>query len=115
MEDHTQHDDLSDRLKNFAETNLELVKMQAVEKMVRIIPGILSGTMISLVIYLSILFLSFGLSIYLSDLLNSTFYGFLIVGSFYLLLGIIFIIARKKIIVSPLRNILIKAIFKQHK
>ncbi len=115
MEEIEKDDNLGDLLKDYTATHLELLKMQSIEKIVIITPVILSGTLISLIIYLSVLFLSIGLSIYLSTLLNSTFYGFLIVGSFYLLVGVIFIVSRKTLIIKPLQNILIRAIFKEPK
>ncbi len=111
MEDN-KYDDLSDQLKNYANTNIELVKMQAIEQVVIIAPRLLSTTIITVIIYMAVTFLSIGLSIYLSTLLNSMFYGFLIVGGFYFLLGVIFITARKSLVITPLRNLIIKTIFK---
>lgn len=111
MFDKAKIEALKANLKDYLTTNIKLAKAEAIEKTTTILPEVISFSVIALIFYLVILFLSVGLSLYLSELLNSSYYGFLIVGGFYLIIGIILLFGRKKLIRNPLRDLIIKSIF----
>ncbi|MBK6264276.1 phage holin family protein [Marivirga sp. S37H4] len=114
MFDKAKIDELTSNLKQFVKTNIKLAKLEATERATTIAPNVIALSIIALVLYLVLLFLSIGLSLYLSELLESTYGGFLIMGGFYLLVGIIFILGRKKILRNPIRDLIIKSIFRNY-
>lgn len=113
MDEKSKLEEITDNLKQYATTNFQLAKLEVIEKATNIVPAALSGTILAIIVYLGVLFLSLGLSIYLCVVLDSFFMGFVWVGILYLILGIILIIVRKKVIYNPIRNFLIRIIFRE--
>lgn len=113
MDEKSKLEEITDNLKQYASTNIELVKLEVIEKASNIVPAALSATILSIIVYLGILFLSLGLSIYLCVLSDSFYMGFVWVGILYLVIGLILIFLRKKVLNHPIRNALIKVVFKQ--
>jgi hypothetical protein len=104
-EEKTKLEDLMHHLKDYMNTSFEIVKMKAVEK----------GVAIAATYIIALLFLNVALALYIGTKLNNSFYGFLIVGGFYLLMAIILSAGKKSIIETPVSNALIKQIFKEDK
>jgi hypothetical protein len=114
-EEKTKIEDLVDHLKEYMSTSFEIVKLKAIEKGVTVASST-AAVMVSSVLFLfSLLFLSAGLALYLGNALGNSFYGFLIVGGIYLLLGIVINAGKKSFVGTPVSNALIKQLMKEDK
>ncbi len=101
-------EELTNNLSKYINTNYELIKLEAADQASELISSMISGIILGVVGFLFILFVSFGLGYFLSAMLEKTYLGFELVAGFYLLLGIILILSRKKMIEKPLRNKMIR-------
>lgn len=89
--------ELRENLLKFVETKVSYYGLVAFEKSAKLFSSLISSAVIILILLLSLIFFSGAAGLYLGQLLESYLLGLLIVGGFYLLLGIVFIIFRKKI------------------
>ncbi len=99
---------LTDSLKEYANTNYELIKLEVIDHSSDIISGLISALVVGVMLVLFLLFGSFYAAYYLSDLLQIDYIGFAIVGGFYLLVAIIFHLNKKSLIESRVCNNFIK-------
>src|SRR6478672_10719502 len=86
---------LTDSLKEYADTNYELIKLEVIDHSSSILSGIVTALVITVILVLFAFFGSMYLAFYLSDLLGINYIGFAIVGGFYLLLAIIVYLGKK--------------------
>ena len=93
---------------DFLETKIELLKLQAVDKVTNVTSSLASGVILMMVIFLMLFSFNIGIAVWLGDLLGQVYYGFFIVGGFYLLLAIIIFAFRSSLLKKPLLNILVK-------
>jgi len=105
---------ITENLKDYVNTNYELIKLQATERTSVIGSGIISALIIVIIGLLFFFALSLGVSFYLSALIGDTFSGFLIVAGFYLLIALIWFIGRKKLIETPLREKIIQKLLEKN-
>ena len=111
MPENVKIEELTESIKVYVHSTYELNKLEAIESISVIGSGLASSLIISLIAILCILFISTGIAFCLSSVLGNYYYGFLIVGAFYFLLGFIFLLGRKKLIEHPLRDKFIQKIF----
>ena len=112
MSENGKIEELTQSLKVYIQTNIELVKLEATERVSVLGSGLLSLLLVGLTLSLFTLFLSIGASIYLGEYFKNTFLGFLFVAGFYFLLTCLLILSRKKLIEKPMRNKIIKRILR---
>lgn len=105
-------EELADTIKDYVNTRIESVKLNAAEKTSAVIANVLAGIVVALVFFFFIIFASIALSFGLGEWIGKTWAGFLIVAFLYLLMGIIVWAARGKIIRMPIMNALIQQLFK---
>lgn len=86
-----------DELKQYLQDRLLLVKMQATEKGSRLISTLVVGMLGALLFFFILLFLSLVAGFVFSSLFNNFYIGFGIIAGFYLLLGTVFVLMRKRI------------------
>ena len=107
---------LTDSLKEYVDTNYELIKLEVIDHTSDIISGLISALIVGVMLILFLFFGSFYLANYLSDLLDINYIGFAIVGGFYLLMALIFHFNKKKLIENRVCNNFIKRkMAKEHK
>jgi hypothetical protein len=99
---------LSDDLKLYFNTNVELVKLQALDRSSTVGARIVSNLIIGVVVLLFVIFASIAAAIYLSILLEAYYLGFGIVAGFYLLVGLILLASRKQSLENPIRDAIIR-------
>jgi hypothetical protein len=101
---------LTENFKEYANTRYEIVTLTVAQKAATI--GSQSVAIILIAIFGSmfLLFINIAAAFYISALMNNSFAGFFIVSGFYFLLTLLLILCRKKAIVLPLRNLIIKQI-----
>lgn len=103
-------EELTEKLSSYANTNIELIKLEITENTSTVVSGLSAGLIIGLIGIIFLLFGSLSLGYYLSQWLGSKEIGFGIVAGCYFLLGIILILFRKSLIVRPIRNLIIQKV-----
>jgi Putative Actinobacterial Holin-X, holin superfamily III len=104
-------EELADTVKDYVNTRIEAVKLNAAEKTSAVIANVLAGLVVVTFFMLFFLFGSIALAFGLGEWIGKTWAGFLIVAGLYLLIGIVVWTARVKIIQLPVMNALIKQLF----
>ena len=90
-------DDLSDDSKSYIKSLLEYYKLDALKKSTKAIATLLSLAIKGSLLLLLFMFVSIGLSFFIGNLINSVAYGFMIMGAFYLILLIIFLLVAQPV------------------
>lgn len=105
-------EDLADNVKEYVNTRVESIKLNAAEKSSVIIADGVARIIVAIVFLFFIALASVALSLVLGEWLGKLWAGFLIVAGFYLCLGIIIWFRRGKLIRVPVMNALIQQLFK---
>jgi hypothetical protein len=92
------------------ETKAELWKLKAVGKISESVSSVISVIAIVILFGAAITILSFGVAYWIGYKLGNVYNGFFIVAGFYCLLGLILYFFRKKLIKTPLSNLIIDKI-----
>ncbi|MFN2394516.1 MAG: phage holin family protein [Bacteroidales bacterium] len=103
--------ELKENLQQYLETKLSYYGITAFEKAVKILTAVAAQGFVGMLMLIALIFLSAAAAIYIGTLLESTELGLLIVGGFYLLLGLIFYLFRRKIFSSIIIKILVNIFF----
>lgn len=114
MQDNSKLEELVESLKRYLNTNYELHKLEAIERSSVIGSGIVSGLLIGLVGLFFIFFISIAAGFGLSSLFSINFLGFAVVAGFYLVLGLVLVMNRKKFVQWPLRDKIIREVFSKN-
>ena len=101
-----------EKVKEYIHVRTELSVLSAVDKGSQLFAGLLIGCLILILTVLAGLFGSFALGFYLSEVLNNTYGGFLIVAGLYLLGAIILNSIKAKYLEKRIINLVIEKIFK---
>lgn len=101
-----------EKVKEYIQVRTELTVLSAVDKGSQLFAGLLIGCLILILTFLAGLFGSFALGFYLSEVLNNTYGGFLIVAGLYLLGAIILNSIKAKYLEKRIINLVIEKIFK---
>ena len=99
------------KIEAYVKTNLELVKLQAVDKTADITSKLISRTLFFISFSFFALFINIGLSFWLGEILGKDYYGFAIVAGFYLLLSIVLMMTHRSIIYK-IKNYFINQLLK---
>lgn len=105
-------EEITTNLKQYVDLQYQSVVLKVSGKTSTIGARLIVFAMVCSVFFLFVLFFSMTIGFYLATLMGSREKGFLVVAGFYLVLGIILFIFRESLM-KPLRNSLIKQIFKE--
>ena len=105
-------EELAASIKDYADTRIQSIKLNAAEKSSIVIANLLAGIIVAAVFSLFIIFAGIALSFGLGEWTGKTWLGFLIVAILYLVIGIVAWTARRKIIQLPVMNSMIRQLFK---
>ena len=114
MSNTTEIEGLTKCIEEYVITNYELVKLEATETSSVIAAGLISGVLLAITGILFLFFISLWLGFYISFRMGDSYSGFPIVAGFYLLIGLILVVGRKKIVEQPLRDNMIRKIFSKN-
>jgi hypothetical protein len=95
----------------YLETQVELLKVQAAEKLSALLSNIIAYLVLVFFLLFFLLFASAGLAWVISAWIGKTYAGFFIVGGFYLLIGLIIFKSKEGLLRKPLRNAIIRQLF----
>lgn len=104
---------LFERAENYSKTTIKLLKLNAVDKTAEIVSSLFSMLLVAMTVVLSIVIISIGFALWIGKLLGDTYYGFFIIGAFYLLVAILLRVFREKWLKYPVSNSIIKQMMKQ--
>ena len=105
--------DILNHSQDYLETLYKLNVVRATKKASDIASGVVNSLLLFFILLCTILFASTAAAWWLGELLNNPALGFLLVASFYLVLGVILIAMRKKVISPYIKNILIRKIYEE--
>jgi len=98
---------LVERAEAYTSTTFELSKLRLVEHSIPAVTSILSKLSVIAVLTLFSVFLTIGLALLLGELLGKSYYGFLAIAAFYLVLGIILQLYLSNWIRKPVSDLII--------
>jgi hypothetical protein len=101
---------LTENFKEYVNTRYDMVTLKVTQKTADI--GSQSVAIILILLFASmfLLFINLAAAFFISAIFKINYAGFFIVAGFYLLLSLILILFRKKLVVLPLRNLIVKKI-----
>lgn len=74
---------LLDKTTDYFKSSIVLVKLKAIDKTADIVSTIIPHAIVYILLGTFILFLNFGIALWLGEILGSSFYGFFMVAGFY--------------------------------
>ncbi len=95
-----------------AETKVELWKLRAAGKISETVSSMISKIALVILLGLAITIFSFGAAYWLGSALGNVYYGFFIVGGFYVLVGLLVYVFRDQWIKGPVSSLIIDKILK---
>ncbi len=106
-------EDLAGNLKDYVNTRIDSLKLNAAEKSSKLIANGVAGMVVAILVLFFLGLGSIALSLAVGIWIGKTWAGFLVVGGFYLLVSIIIWTARAKLIRMPVMNAMIQQLFKE--
>ena len=94
-------------ISDIAETKIALIKLKAAGKISTSLSTLVFFIIIAVFGSLALTIISFGFAYFIGSKLNNISYGFFIIGGFYVLIGLLVFINRKKWIQKPVSDLLI--------
>jgi len=101
-------EELASQLKAYVNTEIELAKLMAAEKLSKVFSNLVAEIFASFVFLLCLLFASFTVAYLVGECAGAIWIGFLAVTLFYLLLGIIAWFTREKLIRVSIMNAILR-------
>ena len=103
------------KAKAYTETSIDLYKLNAIDKTADVVSSLVSRLALGSIIAVFLLFINIGISLYIGQLLQASYLGFIIVSSFYLVLGICLYLFNKTLITKPITNLVIAKLTRKRK
>ena len=104
---------ITDHVKDYINTRVELTKLHLAEKTSQVISQLIAITIVALFFLFVLVFGSIAGAWALSNWIGKPYAGFLIVAGIYLVLGIIFWVARGSLLRYPIMNAIIRQLQKK--
>lgn len=104
-------EDLKQLIISYFEAKLQLYKIDAYEKVAKVMAVLFSSIVITVLAFFLLFFLSISGGFYFAELLNSNALGFLIVFGFYVVLFILVVKYRKNILEKYITDKVIEQLF----
>ena len=110
MTDEMQRKEFTEVLREYLDTNVDLIKFKIIDRGSIIGSSVISGVVISVFGLLFLLLMSIGGGFLLGDVFEDNFTGFALVACFYLLLALLLYMFRKQIVQKTVRDKIIHAL-----
>lgn len=98
---------LFDKVEKYANTSIDILKLNAVEKSADVLSSLTSSIVVFIIFAMFTLFVNIGVSLFIGKMLEEYYLGFLIVSIFYLIVGLLVYYNRTKLMKTPLSNMII--------
>ncbi|HSQ45520.1 MAG TPA: hypothetical protein VLM44_01240 [Lutibacter sp.] len=106
---------LIDRAQDYSNSTIELLKINAIDKSAEVVSSLVSQLVFIITIALSFLIVNIGIALWVGKLLGDSFYGFFVIGGFYVIIAILLHVFRSSLIKYPVSNSIIRQMLKQKK
>jgi hypothetical protein len=103
---------LISKTENFTKTSIDLLKLNMVEKTADVVSSVTSKLVILLIVAMFIFLLNIGLSLWISEILQSSYLGFLIVSGFYLIISVVSYLYQHKWLKNPISDRIVTKLLK---
>ena len=104
-------EELIEQLKIYVNTEIELGKLTATEKISKVSSNVMAAIFVGSVFLLFLLFVSFSVAYLIGEALHKLWLGFLIVAIFYLLVALVTWFARETLLRIPIMNAILRQLF----
>ena len=104
---------LFERAEDYSKTTLKLLKLNAIDKSADVVSSLVSRLAVIMTVVFSVLIISIGVALWLGKLLGDAFYGFFLMGGFYVILALLLQLFRDQWIKYPVSNSIIKQMLKK--
>ncbi|WP_264521862.1 hypothetical protein [Flavobacterium sp. N1994] len=111
----TTIENLVERIEQYSKTSFDLYKYSAIYKTAALFSLLAVKLVFTLITFIVTLLFTVALALWIGDVLQKTAYGFLIMGIFYVVLGIIIYIFRKPWIKIRISNLVIDSFESEQK
>ncbi len=113
MEDKTKLiDTLIERATDYVLTRIEILKLQTIDRISSVVSSLVPQIVVCIIFLSFLLFLNLGIAFWLGEVLGRTFYGFLAVAAFYLILGLALHLFMRKSLRKTATNFIIRTLLK---
>lgn len=106
--------ELTESFERYAVTRFELFKMQSIHRFSLLGSGLISTCLLGITAVSVVLFLSIAAGMFLSEKIGNTYAGFLLVAAFYMLAGILLYKFRKRWVIIPMRDLIIRKMYEDN-
>jgi hypothetical protein len=100
------------KAKDYADINMELIKLNSIDKIADVLSSLVSRIVIFMFVVMFVLLVNIALSLYLGELLGKDYLGYAVVAVIYLLLIIVINSSKDALIKTPLTNLVIAKLLK---
>ena len=105
-------DSLLEKATNYGKTNLELLKLQAIDRTSDKVSSITPIAIVITILSFFLLFANLGIAFWLGDLFGKIYLGFLVVSAFYVLISLIIYFFMRKSIKQTVYDFVIRHLLK---
>jgi hypothetical protein len=103
---------LLERVVEYGKTSSELLKLKALDKLSAAFSSLALHSVAFVLFASFMLFLNLGLAFWLGDITGKSYYGFFLVGGFYILSAVVISLFMRKWLVKITRDYIIKHLLK---
>lgn len=103
---------LFEKFETYLHTSIELYKLRALDKLAQITSSLAASLVIMLIAIFFFLLFNIGIALWLGELIGKSYYGFLIVSGFYLIIGFLVYYNRGKWIKEKVSDSVIEQLLK---
>ena len=98
-----------DTIVEFIEVKAEQIKLRIITRVAKLLSGVIAFSMVAILGFFCLFFLSFALAVILNSTLNSPYLGYLIIAGAYLLVIIIILtLVKKRVIQRWIESAIVK-------
>lgn len=101
-------EELYEKVEDYSLTSIELAKLKGLQTTSSIIAALISKMGVVIIVTLFIVMISTGAAFWLGEILGKLYYGFFVVGGFYLIMSIVSYFLLFHLIKRPISSLIIK-------
>ena len=106
-------DELGKNIREYINNRISLLKIEIAERVSNLLSRFISTIIVSIIFLITLFFISTAIALIIGQTLGNYCWGFLIVGIFYFIAGLIFWKRKDKIIRIPIMNEILRQLFKE--
>ena len=100
------------KAKEYADINIELIKLNSIDKTADVLSSLVSRMVIFMFVVMFVLLVNIALSLYLGEVLGKDYLGYALVAAIYMVLIILINSFKDKLIKVPITNLVIAKLIK---